>query len=112
MACCGAPEVAANSGGASARVAEGVGKPGEWPTGTPLVRIDIPDPMALNPRLPSGLESGVNSSWIPGGMINGGSMGTCPEVVTDPLLLGIDQYYVTPLFQNQSIVTPRLTTFH
>jgi hypothetical protein len=37
--------------------------------GKPLVRIDIPDPVELHVRLPSGNEMGANNLWLPGGKL-------------------------------------------
>ncbi|GAB4023619.1 hypothetical protein [Spirosoma koreense] len=41
---------------------------GSW-QGKPLVRIDIPDPVELHVRLPSGNEMGANALWLPGGKL-------------------------------------------
>lgn len=42
--------------------------PGTW-TGQQLVRIDIPDPRAVNLRMASGNEMGANALWLPGGRL-------------------------------------------
>ncbi|WP_407928278.1 hemagglutinin repeat-containing protein [Collimonas silvisoli] len=42
----------------------------------PLVRIDIPNPLQFNPRLPSGLEGGANSQFMRGGY----TPGSAPEI--------------------------------
>jgi RHS repeat-associated protein len=47
----------------------------------PLVRIDIPDPLSHNPRMASGLETGANELFKPGGYTSGGVQ----EMVTDPI---------------------------
>ncbi|WP_420151067.1 hypothetical protein [Spirosoma sp.] len=41
---------------------------GSW-QGKPLARIDIPNPVELHVRLPSGNEMGANSLWLPGGKL-------------------------------------------
>jgi hypothetical protein len=38
----------------------------------PLIRIDIPNPLLFNIRMPSGLEEGANEYYIPGGYTRGG----------------------------------------
>jgi hypothetical protein len=47
----------------------------------PLVRVDIPDPLSRNPRMPTGLEQGANELYKPGGYTSGGVQ----EMVTDPV---------------------------
>jgi hypothetical protein len=47
----------------------------------PLMRVDVPDPMARNARMPTGQEKGANKHFVPGGKTSGGA----PEVVIDPL---------------------------
>lgn len=37
-----------------------------------IVRISIPDPGALNLRIPSGNEMGANTLWLPGGRLSNG----------------------------------------
>lgn len=45
--------------------------PGAW-AGQQIVRISIPDPAALNLRIPSGNEMGANTLWLPGGRLPNG----------------------------------------
>lgn len=52
-----------------------------------LVRIDVSNPLGMNPRLPSGLESGANSLFMRGGFTPAGA----PEIVIDPVQLDILQ---------------------
>ena len=53
-----------------------------------LVRVDIPNPRALNLRIPSGNEAGANSFWIPGGKLPGGAS----EAVVDAGNLADSRY--------------------
>jgi hypothetical protein len=46
---------------------------GAW-QGKDLVRIDIPNPRALDLRMPSGNEMGANNLWIPGGRLPTGQL--------------------------------------
>ncbi|MFZ6774924.1 hypothetical protein ACO0LB_19645 [Undibacterium sp. SXout7W] len=50
----------------------------------PLIRIDVPNPLNNNPRLPSGLEGGANSQFIRGGYTSG----RAPEIVINPISVG------------------------
>jgi len=55
------------SDGDIAKIESALGVPaGSW-DGKPLLLIIIPDPGALNLRIPSGNEAGANNLWIPGG---------------------------------------------
>lgn len=47
----------------------------------PLVRVDVMNPLLHNARLPSGLNSGVNSQFQWGGYTSGGM----PELITNPI---------------------------
>jgi len=49
-----------------------------------LYRIDIHNPLLLNPRLPSGLEEGANELFRYGGYTSGGN----PEIVIDQIPVG------------------------
>ena len=55
-------------------------KAGSW-SGQKMIRIDIPNPRASNPRLSSGNEAGANKQWLPGGKTSGG----IDEIVLDPI---------------------------
>lgn len=55
---------------------------GHFENGGGLVRIDVKDPMSLNPRMPSGNEMGANEHYIPGGYTDGPGGGS-PEIVID-----------------------------
>ena len=63
---------------------------GSW-KGKEMVRISIPDPKALNVRVPSGNEMGANSLWLPGGHLPTGYS----EAVVNKIPKG--KYTETPL---------------
>lgn len=50
----------------------------------PLVRINVPNPLNNNPRLPSGLEVAANPQFIRGGYTPKG----IAEIIIDPVLIG------------------------
>jgi hypothetical protein len=54
---------------------------GHFGGGSGMVRVDIPNPLAHNARLPSGSESGANPHFRFGGYTDGG----LPEAVLDPV---------------------------
>lgn len=45
---------------------------GEWSQLGSLSRVDVPDPWALNLRIPNGRKAGPNSNWMPGAKVPGG----------------------------------------
>jgi RHS repeat-associated protein len=47
----------------------------------PLMRVDVPNPMSQNARMPTGKETGANKMFVPGGRTSGGA----PEIVVDPM---------------------------
>ena len=53
----------------------------QWAPGTQLIRMDVSDPLAFNPRIPNASMSGAGPLFRPGGLTSGG----VPEVVTDQL---------------------------
>lgn len=57
-----------------------------------IVRIDVPNPHAVNARMPSGNEDGANKWWLPGGTLPGG----LSEVVIDAGNLGPGDYTESP----------------
>ncbi|WP_211252060.1 RHS repeat domain-containing protein, partial [Vibrio rhizosphaerae] len=62
-------EVIKESGGDIAKLEKIMGIPeGSW-QGRKISVIDIPEPVTLNLRMPSGNEMGANSEWIPGGKL-------------------------------------------
>ncbi len=78
------------TGGDPALLGEKLGV-SSWSSDTPLVRIDIPDPLSFNPRLPDSALSGANTLFEPGGLTSGGA----PEVAIDPV--PGSQIWATPL---------------
>ncbi|MET7030095.1 fibronectin type III domain-containing protein [Sediminicola luteus] len=56
---------------------------GSW-TGEELVRIDIPNTVSQNRRIPQGTEKGANDLWIPGGILPNGYS----EIVIDAVPAG------------------------
>jgi len=56
----------------------------DWKPGDKIYRVDIPNPLGHNPRLPTGKESGANTHFEPGGYTSGG----LPEIVTNPVPSG------------------------
>ncbi|MDQ3233187.1 MAG: DUF1036 domain-containing protein [Pseudobdellovibrionaceae bacterium] len=64
--------------------------PGSWQTNPAtgkkriIVRIDVPDPKALNLRMPTGNEAAANPLWMPGGVLPNGKL----EAVVDQIPKG------------------------
>lgn len=68
------------TGGDNALIKQRLGiEPQYW--NGPLFRVDIPNPLQNNPRLPTGLEAGANSHFTRGGYTTGGA----PEIIVDPI---------------------------
>ncbi|PPB84054.1 hypothetical protein B0O95_1041, partial [Mycetohabitans endofungorum] len=68
------------TGGDNALIKQRLGIEPEYWNG-PLFRVDIPNPLENNPRLPTGLEAGANSHFTRGGYTAGGA----PEITIDPI---------------------------
>ena len=58
---------------------QALGLPLDFLDSNSLVRIDLPEPLQLNVRIPSGNEAGANEFWLPGGRLPNGN----PEGVLD-----------------------------
>ncbi|WP_353719197.1 hypothetical protein [Dyadobacter sp. 676] len=73
------------------KIEKELGIPADSWKGKEMVRISIPDPRALNVRMPSGNEMGANNLWLPGGQLPTGYS----EAVVDRIPKG--KYTETPL---------------
>lgn len=82
-----------STGGNKRAMEQALGLPDNFLDTYELVRIDIPNPRALNLRLPSGNEAGANALWIPGGRLPTGNL----EAVIDPGGLTPGSYSTTAL---------------
>ncbi|MGB8839670.1 MAG: hypothetical protein WCC64_01235 [Aliidongia sp.] len=69
-----ADELLASTRGEAVALEQALGLPEGTLESQNLVRIDIPNPRALNLRIPSGNEAGANAQFIPGGRLPNGNL--------------------------------------
>ena len=68
-----ADELIAKAGGDKRLLEDSLGLPSGFLDTEQLVRVDIPNPIKFNPRVPSGNEAGANAQWLPGGKLPNGN---------------------------------------